>query len=264
MKRVLVVRKFDDFSRILSENDLSVINCATIETVPLEDLSDLSAKLETIDNYDGIFLTSAAATEIFRLKLRKIKRKIKLNFRGKIYVLGKRSFDLLKGENLDLVFDETANTAREMLEKISLEDVQGKRFLFVRGEKSLRIVPGFLSEIAAIEETIVYRTENIPVEIDKINRIGEMLEKKEIVCSVFFSPSGAESFLEQFGTEILRQNKIATIGKTTADFFEKQNLKVDFVASKATAEDFAVELIIFLGRKVENSSRKYNKRHLTH
>ncbi len=242
MKRVLVVRKFDDFSRILSENGLSVINYATIKTVPLENLSDLSAKLETIDNYDGIFLTSAAATEIFRLKL----REIKLNFRGKIYVLGKRSFDLLKGENLDLVFDETANTAREMLEKISLEDVQGKRFLFVRGETSLRIVPGFLSEIAAIEETIVYRTENIPVEIDKINLIGEMLEKKEIVCSVFFSPSGAESFLEQFGTEILRHNKIATIGKTTADFFEKQNLKVDFVASKATAEDFAVKLIEYL------------------
>ncbi len=100
MKRVLVVRKFDDFSRILSENGLSVINYATIKTVPLENLSDLSAKLETIDNYDGIFLTSAAATEIFRLKL----REIKLNFRGKIYVLGKRSFDLLKGENLRFSF----------------------------------------------------------------------------------------------------------------------------------------------------------------
>ena len=242
MKRVLVVRKFDDFSRILSENGLSVINCATTETVPLKDLSDLSAKFETIDNYDGIFLTSAAATEIFRLKL----REIKLNFRGKIYVLGKRSFDLLKGENLDLVFDETANTALEMLETIRLEDVQGKRFLFVRGEKSLRVIPDFLSEIAAVEETVVYRTENIPVEIDKINRIGEMLEKKEIVCSVFFSPSSAESFLEQFGAEILRQNKIATIGKTTADFFERQNLKVDYVASKATAEDFAVKLIEYL------------------
>jgi uroporphyrinogen-III synthase len=242
MKRVLVVRKFDDFSRILSENGISVINCPTIRTVVREDLKDFSVKLETIDNYDGIFLTSSMATNIFLQKF----RENKLKFRGKFYVLGKRSFDLLKSENLNLVFDETANTAREMLEKIKTDDLKNKRFLFIRGEKSLRVVPDFLSEIATIEETIVYRTEKAPVVIDKINAIAQLIKKNEISCAVFFSPSGAESFSEQFGADNLHQIKIATIGKTTADFFEKRNLKVDFIASKTMVKDFAIEFIEYL------------------
>ena len=47
MKPVLVVRKFDDFSRILAENDFPVINCPTIETVEPENPEDLAAKFET-------------------------------------------------------------------------------------------------------------------------------------------------------------------------------------------------------------------------
>ena len=99
---------------------------------------------------------------------------------------------------------------------------------------------------------IVYETRGVKVEIDKIN---ELCEKIKLTAVCFFSPSAAQSFIKQFGTEILHQTIIATIGKTTADFLERQNLQVDFVSSKATAEDFAVELIEYLTngkRKIEN------------
>ncbi len=46
MREILVVREFDNFSRILSESGLKVINCPTIEVAPLEDLSDFEAKLD--------------------------------------------------------------------------------------------------------------------------------------------------------------------------------------------------------------------------
>jgi uroporphyrinogen-III synthase len=187
-------------------------------------------------------LTSGAATEIFIEKL----RESNIGFNGKIYVLGKRSFDLLKTANLDAVYFSAANTAREMLKKIAPEDLKNKRFLFVRGEKSLRVVPDFLSGVAEIDEAIVYRTENVTIAVDKIKELVEMSKKHRITCAIFFSPSGAESFLEQCGAQILHQIKIATIGKTTADFLEKRDLKVDFTARKATAKDFAIELIDFL------------------
>lgn len=210
-----------------------------MQTVPLEDLSDFDAKLEKLKNYDGIFLTSAPAAEIFRRRL----REKKIGFGGKIYILGKRSFDVLKGENLDSVFFETANTAREMLEQIAPEDLTDKKFLFVRGEKSLRVVPEFLAKIAAIDETIVYRTEKSAIEKDEINETREKLKNGEILCACFFSPSGAASFSEQFGAQILNRTKIVAIGKTTAEFLERQNLKIDFVSPRATAEDFAGSLI---------------------
>ena len=245
MKTILVVRKFDNFSRILKDHDFKIINLPTIETKPLDDLSEFEAKLDGIENYDGVFLTSAGAAEILRAKL--IEKK--LNCRARIYILGRRGYEILKAENLNLFFDETARTAREMLEKIAPEDIRGKSFLFVRGEKSLRVVPDFLAA-AAVDEAIVYRTKTAAVEIEKIKTVRAKIEKSEIVCACFFSPSAAESFIEQFGAEILHQTIIATIGETTADFFRERNLKVGFISSKAAAEDFASRLIEYLGKNL--------------
>jgi len=242
MREILVVREFDNFSRILSESGFKVMNFPTIEVAPLEDLSEFEVKLDAIENYDGVFLTSANATEIFQTKL----SARNVNFHGKVYVLGKRSFDLLKSENLNLVFAETANTAQEMLENIRLDKLKNKRFLFVRGEKSLRAVPEFLEKIASVDEAIVYRSSRVTIADDKIKEIQTKLANGEITAACFFSPSAAESFLQQFGAEVLHQIKITVIGNTTAEFFERQNLKVDFVAEKATAEGFAVELIKYL------------------
>ena len=239
MKTILVVREYDIFSRILAANDFEIINLPLIETKAIDDLSEFETKLGAIENYDGIFLTSAEAAEIFRTML----IESDINYRGKVYVLGKRSYEILKGTNLNLRFDETANTAREMLERIAPEELENKLFLFVRGEKSLRIVPEFLVKRATIHETIVYETLSLMVEIDKITLIREKFQNGEIVCACFFSPSAAESFIKQFGTAILHQTMIATIGKTTAKYFGERNIKVSFVSSKATAENFAVELI---------------------
>ncbi len=244
MPSVLVVRKFDNFSRILSEAGFSVVNCPTVETAALENTGDFDRQIAALEKYDAVFLTSAAAADIFRRKLRERKN----GFGGKVYVLGRRGFDLLKDEPLDLIFDETANTAREMLEKIAPEALENKRFLFVRGEKSLHVVPDFLKTIATLDEAIVYKTERVAVEIDKINELRQKLESGEIACACFFSPSAAENFIEQFGAAFLHRTVIATIGKTTAEFFREQKLTVDFVSSKATAEDFAAELIECLGK----------------
>ena len=232
MRKILIIREFDNFSQILAANGFEIINLPLIETVAIDD----SSGLETIENYDGVFLTSKQAAEIFRAKL-------KTDYRGKVYVLGRRSYEILKDGNLNLHFDASANTAREMLENIEPDELKDKNFLFIRGEKSLRIVPKFLSKIATVDEAVVYETRNVKVEIDKIN---ELREKFKFAAICFFSPSAAESFIEQFGAEILHQTIIAAIGKTTAEFFETRDLQVNFVSSKATAEDFAVELIEFL------------------
>lgn len=238
MRTILVVRKFDNFSRILQEKGFSVINSPTIETVEVENLESLSAKIDA-KNYDGIFLTSQKATEIAEREVFS-----KINYGGKVYVLGRKSFETLKDKDILLSFDETANTAREMLENIAPRELKDKKFLFIRGERSLETVKSFLKEIASIDEEIVYETRKIVIEDSLKNEIEA--KKGEIVCTSFFSPSGAESFLDQFGAEFLETTKIAVIGKTTAEFFAKQNLKADFIAKKATAEDFAVELTKYL------------------
>lgn len=251
MKKILVIREFGDFSRILTESGFRVINLPLVETKPLDDLRDFEAKLEKSEGYDGFFLTSRHAAQIFADAL----RKKNISFAGKIYVLGKRSREILQAENLSLEFDGAANTAREMLEKIPFEDLKNKRFLFVRGDRSLRVVPEFLADQATVDETVVYETRQIALKAEEKDKIRKEFEKGEIAAACFFSPSGAESFLEQFDAWLLHQTCVATIGKTTAGFFKSRNLRVDFVSSKAAAKDFAIALVKHLQNgkwKMEN------------
>lgn len=245
MKRILVVREPDDFSRILTEKGFQIVNLPMIETKRLENLRDFENRLDEIEIYDGIFLTSRHAARILADKL----REKRVNYKGKVYILGSRSFETLKDENLDLVYDENANSAREMLESIELENLKSKRFLFVRGEKSLGVVPDFLKKFAVVDESVVYETGKIEIAAEKIKEIGVHFENGEIAAACFFSPSAAESFLEQFGATVLHQTVIATIGQTTAEFFERRNLKVGFVSPKASAENFASELIEYLRKE---------------
>ncbi len=65
MQTILVIRKFDDFSRILAERDFEIINLPLIETNPIEDFSDFEVKLKDIKIYDGIFITSKNAARDF-------------------------------------------------------------------------------------------------------------------------------------------------------------------------------------------------------
>jgi uroporphyrinogen-III synthase len=248
---ILVVRNFDNFSRILTGKGFSIINCPTIETTERENSLDESANFSALD-YDGIFLTSRRATEIAEREIFS-----KKNYRGKVYVLGKSSFDLLKDKELRLFFDESANTAAEMLEKIPLENLRGKRFLFIRGAKSLGTVREFLKEIATLDERIVYETRARAVDETLKIEIEKKLENGEIEAACFFSPSGAESFLAQFGAAALKRTKIAVIGKTTAGFFARQGLKTGFTAPKATAEGFANELVASLSPKSQVPSLKF-------
>jgi uroporphyrinogen-III synthase len=243
MSEILVVRFSDNFSRILTRNGFSVVNSPTIETIECGNSHKLSGKISPLD-YDGIFLTSPRAAEIAWRELFSKKK-----YRGKVYVLGQRSFEILKDKNLLLSFDETANTAREMLERIPTDELTGKRFLFIRGEKTVGTVSEYLKKIAALDEEIVYETRKSVVKKGLRNEIAAKLKNGQISAACFFSPSGAESFLEQFGPESLGKTKVAVIGKTTADFFAGRNLRIDFIATKATAEDFAVELIDFLKKR---------------
>lgn len=238
----LVVRESDDFSRVLEQNGFPVINCPTIKTTPSEDLLDFEEQLCRLDSYDGIFLTSRKATEIFRREL----REAGIAFKGKVHIFGRRGYNLLKNEGLDLYFNESAGTVQEMLEKLEPSGLKNKCFLIICGENSLSVVSEYLSRSSQVEEAVVYRTAKITVEPSLRDEIRLLAVRGEIGFACFFSPSGADSFLQQLGDEVLAKTKIAVIGKTTADYFENRNLKVDFISEKPTAGDFANGLIEYL------------------
>lgn len=239
---VLVIRAKDKFSSILVERGLTVINLPLIKSEPLEDLSELEDCLEDIESFDGIFVTSANAARIVSRKLREMRK----DFKGKFYVLGGKSNVIITDGGFKTFFSEQAATAEEMLKLIPDNEIRGKKILFPCGNRSLRIIPETLKDKAAVREIIVYKTSATEADEALSDKIKFKFEKREIAAACFFSPSGAESFIEQFGAEILHQTIIATIGKTTAEYFERRNFHVGFVSSKSNVENFAIELIEYL------------------
>jgi uroporphyrinogen-III synthase len=254
---ILVVRKFDEFSLRLKENGFEIINFPAIATAPVEDSgARLDEKLKTPEKYDGLFFTSPRAAEVF------LQRKAKDGFSGKIYVLGGRTKLLFENAGFETVFRENANTAEEFINSFEKSEFAGKRFLFPRGDKSLRAIPELLKTVAEIDEIIVYRTIENRVDKTLVDKIGENLRRGEIAWICFFSPSGIESFVKTFGEKSLNDRiKIAAIGATTAKKAAALNLKVEFISPKASAEDFASGLIEYLIQcKTQNAKRKISGR----
>lgn len=244
MKTVLVVREFGKFSESLTARGFKVINLPMIKTLPIENFDELDAKLEILETYDGLFLTSPRAAEVF---LQKFAAK---SFGGKIYVLGNRTKTLFESKNFETVFVPDANTAEDLIEAFRVEEFAGKKFLFLRGDKSLRKIFDLLRSVAEIDEIIVYRTIEISVDEQLCDEINGDFRHQNIHCIAFFSPSGVESFVGAFDKSLLKSTKFAAIGTTTAKKLADENLPVDLVASKATAQDFAAELIEYLGRNL--------------
>jgi uroporphyrinogen-III synthase len=239
---ILVVREFDEFSSLLTENNFEIINFAAIQTLPIEDFSDLDEKIDYLNRYDGLFFTSPKAAEVF---LENFENK-ETDFRGKVYVLGNRTKVLFKNTLFEIVFCADANTAEEFINSFGEDEFANKKFLFLKGDKSLRAIPELLKDKSTVDEIVVYRTTENTVDISLKNEISDRFSKDEIDWICFFSPSGVENFVKTFGESSPGKIKIGAIGATTAKKVAENNLKVEFVSPKASAEDFAFGLIDYI------------------
>jgi uroporphyrinogen-III synthase len=229
---ILVIREFDRFSEILIEHGLAVVNFPLIRTVPVDDFRELDKAL--LGSYDGVFLTSPNAAEVF---VQRVKESRKV-FEGKIYVLGNRSHASLENNNFEVVYQRGANTAEELINSFDASEFAGKRFLFPRGDRSLRTIPELLSGKASVDEIVVYRTIENTMDSDLIDDVCGRMRNREIGVVCFFSPSGVEGFVKRFGSNLPANLKIAAIGKTTAAA-ALEKLNVFFVAERAESESFA-------------------------
>lgn len=247
MKRpvILVVRKDDRFSIVLRNAGCEVLNLELIRPVPSADLTGLDRILKRLHNYDGLFFTSPVAAEIFaeKSKLRAS------DFRGRIYVLGERSKAVLESAGFDIVYRGDANTAGDLLASFAETEFRGKRFLYVRGDKSNRTIPDVLGPIASVDEVVVYSTIQVRPDSELLQLVRERLSDRGVDWVCFFSPSAVDSFLALFDSKDLKGPKFAAIGDTTGDRVKDLLTRVDLVSQRATSEEFAAEII----RNIKNS-----------
>ena len=236
MPAVLVIRKDDQFSQILREASLDVINLELIKTQPVADLAALREKLDRLSNYDGLFFTSQASAEVFAGKYGG-----RNDYKGPVYVLGERARKVLEAAGLNVIFRDSANTISALLSSFDNSEFDGKRFLFLRGDKSMRTIPDFLNGRANVEEVIVYENKSVRPDETKLTELTARITKGEIDWVCFFSPTGIEQFQKLFGVD--SSISVAAIGTTTAQKAKSCGFSVQFISERSNAEDFANGLI---------------------
>ncbi|MFN2501223.1 MAG: uroporphyrinogen-III synthase [Pyrinomonadaceae bacterium] len=232
---ILVIRKDDQFSGQLRSGGFRVQNLPLIETVPIDDVPSLRAAVKDLESYDGIFITSRVAAEVF------VNTWIHGHQRPEVYVVGSRAAEILQAAGWPVSIGNDANTAAELLGSLGLARLAGKRFLFVRGDKSLNRIPAMLDGIAELDHVVVYRTVDHPLEKEILNDIRGWLEQRSFDWICFFSPSAVERFVDVFGD--VAAPKAAVIGRTTAARARDLGLDVRFVSHTSSASSFASGLI---------------------
>lgn len=211
-----------------------VINLPMISTRIRSDLSFFQRIVESICEFDAIFITSRTAASVFASE---VERSGTTDV-PTVYVLGERARDVLAGRSIAIRYSETVNTANELLDNFGESRFAGKKVLFICSDRSIRTIPDRLGRIATVVEASVYETEEAVVEDDQLLL---RVRSGEFGWACFFSPSAVDSYCRMqlpLGGTI----GIATIGSTTADSIRSHGYKVDFISERANALYFAKSL----------------------
>jgi uroporphyrinogen-III synthase len=234
---VLVIRNDERFASLLRQGGFEVISLQLISTESIEDSSEVDERIARIQEYDGLFFTSPKAASAFVEHINKNGR----GFDGKVYCLGERSREILEKARFDVVISG-ANTAGEMINSFDDSEFVGKKFLFVRGNLSMRTIPELLAGKSSVDEVVVYRTIELSPSTAEIEKITGRLKAGEIDWICFFSPSGVESFKKVFA-DLGEDTKVAVIGQTTAGKAREFGMNVQYISPKSNSEDLAMGLI---------------------
>ena len=230
MKKVLITtNRYKEFEKFLDKNEYQIIPFPTIKTIPLE------FEIESVHNYDFILFTSVNAVKFFFDKVKPEELKDK-----KIIAVGEKTAQKLKELGFDNVLIPEEFRAEGILKLIeeNWNEFKNKSILIPRAKKGRELLSEHFKDknikidVLPIYETII----NIP---ENRKEVGKMLKNKKIETVIFTSPSTFENFLKIFDKQLLKNVKIAVIGKTTQNAIEKEGLKVDFVPKKFSFEELA-------------------------
>jgi uroporphyrinogen III methyltransferase/synthase len=208
-----------------------------IEIAPPSSWAGCDAAIAKLSGYDGILFASANGVEGFfhRLASGGVGAE---KLRGKaLYAVGQRTKDAVERHGLPVHPVPERFTAADLLAAMGDAQVQGKSFLFPRGNLgSPLLADGLVSRGALVETVEVYRT----VEPDRcdLQAITGRLREGRVDAAMFASPSAAKHFAALFTAEelqaIARRTAIAAIGPATAAALAELGIPANVTAPQST------------------------------
>ncbi|NTU92757.1 MAG: uroporphyrinogen-III synthase [Chlorobiaceae bacterium] len=237
-KTVLVTRpkhQAQPFVKALAEYGLDSVVFPTIEIRPVAGWA-----VPNLGRFAGIFFTSANSVRFFLERLiEQAPAELQNLQESRVWAVGKTTGgDLekhgVKTEPLPKIAD-----AVSLMEGIDPNEIEGKTFLFVRGNLSLGTIPKLIAERGGTcVELTVY--ENIQPSREDTEKVKSLLLAGKLDCLSFTSPSTAINFFEAMGSKTLPEGVlVAAIGTTTSGALEKIGIRVDVIPEYFDAPNFA-------------------------
>jgi uroporphyrinogen-III synthase len=238
MPNVLVTRPEHQAAAFVSElasHGLDSVVFPTIEIRPVGawTVPDLSP-------FSGIFFTSPNSVgEFMRRMMEERPAELENLRKTKVWAVGKTTEKDLAAYGVTTEPVPKIADAVNLMADIKSEDIEGRTFLFLRGNLSLGVIPDVIQKRGGTcVELTVY--ENHPPSLEDSTRIRTMLEGGKLDCLSFTSPSTAVNFFEAMGSTALPDGTIvAAIGTTTAGALKKLGVRVDVIPEYFDGPNFA-------------------------
>ena len=190
-----------------------VIECPTIEIVPVRDWSAVDAAIRSLDSYQWLLFTSANAVQYFMKRVEAAGAACSVP----VAVVGSATARRLREWNLEPSIVPKEFRAEGLL-KAMPSKLYRTSILFPRAEVARDMLPAELRRRGArVDIVTVYRT----VRPEPGERsISEILATERIDCIVFTSPSTIRYVAESAGElflKLLKDVPVAVIGPVTRD-----------------------------------------------
>ena len=209
-----------------------VIECPSIEIVPVDDWSAVDDSVRRIDTYQWLLFTSANAVELFMKRVEFLNAACTLS----IAVVGASTARRLRNWKLEPTIIPSEFRAEGLLDAMP-RDLSGLSILFPRAETAREVLPEELRRRGArVDVVTVYRTVKPDVEA---RLIAEVLASERVDCIVFTSPSAVR--------RVAAEIPIAVIGPVTRDAAVAGGLTVTIMPTRATVDDLVDAIVLGIG-----------------
>jgi uroporphyrinogen-III synthase len=212
----------------------TVLAAPSLEIIP-RSREDIDAMFSSINKGDIVVFTSPTSVEECR-RSERVKESLKGAY---IVALGPGTADALRyaGIAVDTMPQEYSS---EGTVKHLSDSVNGKKVFLIRSDIGSRVLDDGLTAAGAdVTEFAAYRLK--PVDPKFLDTMIDAGMQGKIDVFAFTSPLSARSFAEaaekRGGSDMLKNAKIAAIGRPTADMIKDLGLNVDIMPERATFEE---------------------------
>lgn len=219
-----------DTIRLIEDRGWEALIIPSIEIVP-RPKNEVKAAIGSLESYAWLILTSASGAAIMLDYFGDALKKTR------IAVIGPKTKELLDQRGIAVALMPTEYRAENLADELLKRDIKDKNILIARASIGREVLVDKLKATANVTNIHLYDTK-APENKDKMQKLSQELEKKQIDAIIFTSSQAAKNLLEEVDSKTVTKSgaKICAIGPITAKTLEEYGIKVDTIPKEYTVK----------------------------